>query len=205
MGADYFIFSEINVKGKWEQMDPMVWNIADEKYECAPTYYSGSRTYFSSTYHALRNDGMPCSQEVIKTFSPRLKQTVNALYHLDDGDNSFFEEPDIGQRITIIDWADAYELISDGAYDYDGFIPVNSPQDIEEMSEENILSAKEWVKLTPSMQGNFEYKTWDDPYGWRYHLKEIRDIIEHRKDEFLNLNWMAHTANQIRLIMILDT
>lgn len=166
MGANYYIYAEMkNDKGEWELIPQKMFNRKDNKWEIPPIYWNGSRTYFSESYDKLRSIGKLINKNEIS------KETLNNYWHDID---------DIYDNIVAVPFNKIVNECSNGNKQYSGFVRKNDIFDYENdrIDYFSSLSGKEFNRLSDAAKMDYEYYSWNDPYGW-YGIFQI--IIENVK------------------------
>ena len=191
MGADYYIYTEVKRKDNtWHALNGQYYNEHVNSYEITPTYWNGSRTYFSQTYYKLKDIGF-----VIKPsqLSPEILSK-----------ESWLEEDD-GNHVVCVSLNELRDAIpKTNRHQCCGYVHKSQLWNYEANGEEidGYLSAEEYNELSDAEKKEYEFYEWDDPMGWYVHLKEIVGIVDFQVNEYISVNHMYNEHPEIRIVCI---
>lgn len=190
MGADYYLYTEVKQNDGWHVLNGRYYNVSKHKLEIAETYWSGSRTYFSSTYNKLKEIG-----DVIKPheLSPEVLEKEDWLTEEDSG---------YIVSVSIHDLRKAIPKTS--RHQCCGYVHKNNLWNHEVNGEDidDYLMAEDYNELSDAEKREYEFYEWDDPTDWYIHLKEILSIVNFQIEEYMRVNMMWNEPTEIRLVCI---
>ena len=186
MSSSYYLYSEALIDGKWTCLNAYM--KTGEKYVMAETYYSGSRTYFSSTFEKLEEIGQQINKD---NLSPELQEIIGDI----NGSQSFF--------ISLCDLQKAMPFSQ--KYENHGYVEKSIIFLFESEEVENIfewLSSKEYMELDEEAKKIYQYYEWNSVIGWYIHFVEIMERVKWQKyDWTMAHNYFGRIEN-IRLLAI---
>ncbi len=204
MSADYFIYTELKLNGKWISIDGTVptyeYNYKSHRYEdkyeyrINETYYNGSRSFFWKTYEKLKEIGYCCK------FSD-LSRELKHIYSKSIEDEKHGHNP--WWCPICIDFKTFEEYVKQDKYDSHGLLHKDRIFEWEndELEEMYPIDHDDYIELSDEERKQYIYYEWDDPYGWNGHFKEIEKKATSVIDAFKSANYM-NDDNEIRLVLI---
>lgn len=200
MSADFFIFTEAKVKGKWYAIGGDVPHFVktDEglSLEMRPTetYWNGSRSYFGETYDKLRNIGRAGRFSELSEVVQRLFHS--SVEHEEDGELLYSD-------VIIVDYGVFRKYAETSEHDRHGFVHKDAIFAFENGESEELWSTdyEDIAELSKEEKRQYRYYEWDDPYGWLCHFKDIKSAAENEVSKFSNANLFVDIG-EYRLVVI---
>ena len=203
MSTYYFIYTEVNINGKWicidgkvpciEKNGSGVFNDNNVEYELKEAYWSGSQSYFGKAYDKLFDWGERVN---FKDLSQELKdEWKEALeYELKE---EYVEFP------LVVD----YEIIDKGIdyckFDYHGPVHKDKIFSFESGEIDEIWSDEtDFSKLSDIEKMSYQYYEWDSCEGWNGPLKEVKRCVEREINRFRSGNYIWNDTLEYRIVVI---
>jgi len=204
MSTYYYIYTEVNINGKWICIDGMVpeikrnssnsiFNENKIEYKIEETYWNGSRSYFGEAYDKLYLWGKQIgfknlSQELKDRWKSRLESELEKKYC----------EPALVVNYKYIDKNIDYSKFDFHCVMHKDRIFKFESGDIEEMwPQENDFS-----KVSDIEKQEYQYYEWDDPMGWNHALKDVKRCVEHEISRFRSRNDIWDDTFEYRVVII---
>lgn len=205
MGAEYVVYTEVMHEGRWVGVDPLVLRLKnnvgqkEDAYKMVPTYWNGSRTYFSKTYSKLRD--LSSWRVRYDDLSEEVKKNLQEDI-FDEGTN---EEniKYLNENMQVVAFDAMCRAIPKEKNDNFGFVLKSDIYSFENENEEiyEWLSAEEYHELSDEEKRAYRYYEWNDPEGWVCHFIELKDRVEHRLKDFADNNYLSDYPDSVRMIV----
>lgn len=216
MSTEYYVYTEVNIGGKWIGVDPMLPKMIDKrddyhkphqydgsydmKRNC--TYWNGSRSYFGNAYDKLRDIG---SEIKYAELSDEVKEDwQHALKEEEAGEDidSWFPAP----KPICVDYNTFKNNVDKNSFDYHGLVHKDQLFMYENGDLEDLYCAEheEFTELTPEERQCYVYHEWDESMGWNRYFKILLDRVSERIYDFEDINGFNWDNNnfQYRIVVI---
>lgn len=205
MSVSYYVYTEIQINGKWIAVNALVpsfkWDSQNNKYldqytyKLGETYYNGSRSYFREANDKLEQIGQAikysdCSNAVKEIW----KSSVEAE-----------ERGDAWSVPIAVSFSDFERYVDVNKFDRHGIIHKDQIFDWENCDADDLypVDPDEYFKMTDEEKKQYQYYEWDDPFGYNRVFKEIYKNAVREIESFKEQNFMIGAeALPTRLIII---
>ena len=200
MSADYFIFTEARVKGKWYAIGGDVPHFVKTddglslEMRLTEAYWNESRSCFGETYDKLIQIGRA------GRFS-ELSDDVQKLFYFSAEREAAGET--MYSDVTIVDYDVFRKYAKTPGHDRHGFVHKDAIFSFENGDSEELWSVdhEEIAELSEEEKKQYRYYEWDDPFGWLSHFRDIKSAAESEISKFSNANFLIDIEGY-RLVMI---
>ena len=186
MSSSYHLFTEGFVDGKWVCLNAYLKK--NDDYEIVETYYSGSRSYFSSTFDKLEEIGQSVRKE-------DLSQEVR--HWLGVGERG---------RTCIVHLEDIRKTMPHAQkYECHGYVEKNMIFLLESNEIEDIyeyLSPDEYLELDEEVRKSYQYYEWNDAMGWYTHFIDLLERIKWQQYEWNITHNFRSAIENVRILAL---
>ncbi|MBO7462030.1 MAG: hypothetical protein J6T96_05495 [Bacteroidales bacterium] len=206
MSTYYYIYTEVNMNGKWVCINGLVpefkydyetHKYKDEReYKLCETYWNGSRSYFGQTYEKLHDLGRRVE---FRDLSTELQEKWKSSVESENSGESTWNYP------SIVDWDRLRTYIKPDEYDSHGIISKDAlfaynHGDIDELYADDEI---DFSKLSDEEKKAYQYHEWDSSYGWTWGIKKVVDEVSHDISRFEDQNNIFFDDNvKYRVVVI---
>ena len=168
MSVDYFVYSEIQIDGKWHCIDYFTTNLKKNEHVIAPTMWSGSRSYFQRTFEKLKEIGGTWNSENISEDVKRLM--------FEDG-----ELPEFVEAVSVPFESILKAAMSKFKGDSFGFVLKSDVYRYETEGDDivDVLDAAEYEALSTEAKKAYMYYGCD-PFEWVGNFRTIISAVNAR-------------------------
>lgn len=190
MGNTYVIYTEANIDGKWRCIDGFYYHKPygeiEEKLCLMATYINGSRSYFGETYDELRHIGRSTP---FTDLSPEIQEHEKGAKYSESFFGNDSDDKKIASYITV-PLKDFLDHTPKG-FQYHGIYHKNTIAMYENGEIEDLWQDEEidYSNLSKKEKKCYDYKEWDDPCGWQYNFKKLKERIIHTINKYECNEW----------------
>lgn len=205
MSSSYFIYTEIQINGKWLAVNALVpsfkWDNKNNRYldqytyKLGETYYNGSRSYFREAYDKLEQIGQTLK---FSDCSDAVKQSWGSSVEAEEkGENWHFP--------IAIALSDFEKYVDVDKFDRHGVVHKDQifewkNNDIEDLYP---IEHDEYCQMSDEEKKQYQYFEWDNPFGYNRIFKEIYRNVIKELNSFKEQNFMINDAQYpVRIILI---
>lgn len=204
MSTYYTFYTEALVDKAWHCIDPKFLHLErrgeDQIYRLSPTYWNGSRSYFSEAYDKL--------VEVSTCIRfPELSEELRVCKREDwRGDESEIEPyyNSLLRAVPLAKLRDLYE--SAKKYENYGIYRKNDIVLFEDGTLESLwereIDPADYSALADEAKKLFQYYEWNDAMSWRSKIPDLYNLVTGRVREFESENYLEY--EDVRVIMYAD-
>ena len=194
MSTSYYIYTEVNIDGKWVCINNKLKNVEKNSDVLCETYYSGSRTYFQATADKIESVGRfiqhkDLSDDVKNLFdySEEYKGYWRAFTTTPEEMRSCFpKDSSVKEHCGYVH--------KDVIFDYQ----TGEADDIYEW-----FSADEYLALPEAKKRCYSYLEWDTEDGWYKNFKEILEHFRWQSYEWYVANFCRDNEFNFRFVLII--
>lgn len=190
MSTSYYMYTEVNINGKWTCINNRITNIEKDKEMISETYYSGSRSYFGEAAEKIKNRGFRINHE---DMSDALKSTFK--------DSQYFHAIAVSPKSMRDCFPEDKSL-----KEFCGYVLKNTlfrfqTGDIDDIYE--WLSLDEYHALSEDEKAFYQFYEWNAEDGWYKHFQEILEHFDWQRYEWGLVNWNEENDYEFRLVLII--
>ena len=203
MSNCYFVYTEIRINNEWHCVNQYLPRKNKEtgvtEYILIPTYDSGSRSYFGSTFDEIREigNGKPknISPEILVEHPEREKNPNNLF-------SDYYEN--MTASVLLKDLAN--HLPGGNRKQHCGIYHKDRIFEFETGDREDLYECeadpKEYAKYPPELQDKvYQYYEWDDPMDWPKYFRIILERSERLIAEYLDFNQQWYADYEARILV----
>ena len=191
MSTNYYLYTEINVDGKWYCINNKIKEMGKEKYDLATTYWSGSYSYFKETYDKLKSVGKPIDKI-------ELSDELKEKYGVEKGRYECLP--------LAVNWEDIKACIPSGKInECHGYVYKNDVSSYLLGEQDDIygyIDIEKYKKLSFEEKMLYDYFEWDDSQGWFKYFKMIIEHVRWQLFEWKDVN-LFNEIDKIRIIVFM--
>lgn len=171
MGTYYTFYSEVEINGKWELLNPKFMG------EQTVTYWNGSRSYFGETCDELRE----ISDGYIRNISDMSSGLVEYFKSISYDDTPFANDKgDLNPAYTMISIpAEIMKELAEKDTKKKAYVPVDELQNFKNGTSEEIydyISVTEYKDLDKELQSHYEWYEWENETSPSEYCRRILSV-----------------------------
>lgn len=194
MSTSYYMYTEVNIDGKWTCINNKITNIEKGNVIISETYYNGSRSYFGETADKINDIGYQLEYN-------ELSDEVKNIF------KSYEEHPEYFHGFAVSDKEMRACFPEDRTLkEFCGYVPKNMLFNFQTGELDDIyeyLSADEYLALPESKKAFYQFYEWNSESGWYKYFQEILEHFFWQKYEWECVNWNKENDIEFRLVLII--
>lgn len=191
MSADYSLYTEVRIDGKWQTLNARVLNAKTHELELSETYHSSSRSYFAESLNKIREIGFPVP---IEDISQDIRKS-----------NSWTESGDV-VPIYGCSLSSLRKCVPNPAeHECHGFVTKDEVFGVEHgLIDEpfSSLSIDEYHALDEEEKKAYQYYEWNTADGWYNTFCDILAHIKWQLQDWYDINYFLPDDEDIRLVLL---
>lgn len=191
MGSEYTIYTEAKIDNEWICLNSYVVDKKTKKYSLTPTYWNGSRTYFSDALNKIRDIGYVIPYHEIS-------KEIQTEFGYDEEDIEYFHAYAFYAK-------DLIRLSDSSIHSCSGYVTEKDIFKFEKEHEDiyEYLSLSEYLELDEEAKKLFKSYNWDPYDSWIYQFKKIVESYNHTIFNYDFVNILQDNV-EMRLICVIS-
>jgi len=193
MSTSYYIYTEVEVDGKWICINNKLKNVEKGSDITCETYYSGSRSYFQETAYKIEEIGYFIQHK-------DLSEGVKKLFKYSEEHKGYWRAFSFSPKDMYACFPKNSSLKEHCGYVHKDTIFNCEAGEIDDIYE--WFSADEYLAFPEEKKKCYEYYEWNSEDGWYKHFKEILEHFYWQRYEWNSANYCSEKDHNFRLILI---
>lgn len=189
MSTSYYMYTEVNINGKWTCINNKITNVEKDKEVLSETYYSGSRSYFGEAAEKIEGIGCHINYD---DMSDALKNIFK--------NDQFFRGIAVSPKSMRDCFPEDKTLKEFCGYVLKETLFRFQTGDVDDIYE--WLSADEYLELPEEKKACYQFYEWNAEDGWYKHFQEILEHFSWQQYEWGLVNWDKDDY-EFRIILII--
>lgn len=192
MSTYYYIYTEVNVNGKWFCINNKI-DTQKEGEKLSYTYFNGSSSCFRATAEKIEEIGNIVKYDDLSAeLQERFKWAENDI----EQGNVFAVTPDA----MYDSFPEDHTLSEFCGYVHKNILFDYQTGEIDDIYES--ISDDEYIAMPEAKKKCYLYYEWDSAFGWYKHFKKILEHFQWQKYEWEAVNSFYDRETEFRLVLV---
>ncbi len=191
MSISYYMYTEVNINGKWICINNRIKNIKKDMEMLSETYYSGSRSYFGEAAEKIKDIGLRINHE-------DMSEALKSIFK----DEEYFFAVSVSPKRMRDCFPEDKTLKEFCGYVLKDTLFRFQTGEIEDIC--SWLSIDEYLALSEEEKVFYKFYEWNSEDGWYIHFQEILEHFNWQRYEWGLVNWNDENDYEFRLVLIIQ-